>query len=525
MMQSTGFRVGLSVALVALLAGGAFVVWDQNRVKCDQTRQVSVIADTGVEEYVTRLADEAESNSCFDFTVEAVEPSHTNERLNQRKTPQIWVAESQARIRQVRSTLGRSWSDIGPSLGTSPIVLAGNSLPDSPTWTKALSMPNLRVDPPAQSDVSNAAVIGALSEVSSGSLTHQKLIEGLTKRALMMNDSDGSPDLAAVATSPEPVVALTTEREYVQFVNENPDSPLQATVPASGTVNLDYRIADVSQSSDQGLASDAISALVDALQSENGQQIRDEEAIRGADSAPLPDNAGVRGVTVIDAPDRELADNVLRKWTALTKPIRTIVVQDVSGSMKRDAGGRTRAELLLEASLFGLKQFPKNTALGYWEFSINRGGDGKDYREVLPIRPLSEETDGRTQRDALKSAISETLGNLEGGTGLYDTALAAFRSVYGSYDPAYSNSVIIMTDGRNEDRDSISLANLVSELNIMKNPARRIPIIAVGISEDADAAALKKIAEATGGSSFIARDPKDIGAILLQAVSFRAEGA
>lgn len=524
-LHGTGVRAGLAVVLVALLAGGAYVVWDQNRVTCDQVQQVSVIADSGVKDYVTRLAEETQTQSCFDFTVEAVDPSHTNERLNQRKTPHIWVAESQARIRQVRSTLGRSWSDIGPSLGTSPVVMAGNTLPESPTWTKALSTPTLRVDPPSQSDVSNAAVIGALSEVSGGSLTHQKLIEGLTKRALMMNDTDGSPDLAAVATSPDPVVALTTEHEYVKFVEQNPDSPLQATVPASGTVNLDYRIADVSQPSEQGLASAAIKALVDALQSEQGQRIRAEEAIRSADSAPLPDNAGVRGVTVIDAPDRELADNVLRKWTALTKPIRTIVVQDVSGSMKRDAGGRTRAELLREASLFGLKQFPKNTALGYWEFSINRGGDGKDYREVLPIRALSEETDGRSQRDALKSAISETLGNLEGGTGLYDTALAAFRSVYGSYDPAYSNSVIIMTDGRNEDRDSITLANLVSELNIMKNPARRIPIITVGISEDADAAALKKIAEATGGSSFIARDPKDIGSILLQAVSFRAEGA
>ena len=44
-----------------------------------------------------------------------------------------------------------------------------------------------------------------------------------------------------------------------------------------------------------------------------------------------------------------------------------------------------------------------------------------------------------------------------GGTGLYDTALAAYRTALRNYDPHYSNAVVLMTDGRNEDPGSISL--------------------------------------------------------------------
>ena len=43
-------------------------------------------------------------------------------------------------------------------------------------------------------------------------------------------------------------------------------------------------------------------------------------------------------------------------------------------------------------------------------------------------------------------------GTVGGDTGLYDSLLAAFRSVKSSYQPGYVNSVVLMTDGVNEDR-------------------------------------------------------------------------
>ena len=517
-------RTGIAAALVVALAGGVYVVWDKSRSDCGDVQPVSVVAEGDLGGYVSQLADRAEQNSCFDFTVEAVPASHVNERLTANEGADIWIAESPSRVRQVGTALGRTWSDIGPSIGKTPIVVAGKRLPELPSWSRTLSMPALRVDPPARSDVSNAAVIGALAEMSSGSMTHEQLVETLTMRALRMNDDDGAPDLKAMAADDAQSMALTTERAYAGFAGTG-EPELEVRVPLTGTVALDYRVANVAAAGRQGVAGDAIVALVDALKTPEGQKIQQDNHIRTADGAPLTGGAGVGTARVIDPPSRELVDNIARKWTALTLPIRTLVAQDVSASMKRRAGARTRADLLRDASVVGLSKFPRNTALGYWEFSINRGGDGVPYREVMPIAPIMDRVGGRTNRDALGEAIKRTLADLHGGTGLYDTTLAAFRSVYESYDPAYMNSVIIMTDGRNEDRNSISLEQLVSELNIMKNPGRRIPIITVGISEDADAAALKRISDATGGSSFIARDPNDIATILMKAVSFRADVA
>lgn len=518
-------RVGLSVALVVVLAAGVYVVWDKTRPSCDNVQSVSVIAEGDLADYVTDLAEQTESTTCFDYSVTAVPASHVSERITGEESPDIWVAESQSRIRQVGTSLGRSWTGIGPSIGTSPIVVAGRDLPALPSWSKILSMPDLRVDPPATSETSNAAVVGALAEMSDGSMTHTELIKTLTGRALRMNDEDGSPDLTAMADDDAASIALVSERTFTRFSAGDPDSPLTAAVPETGTVTLDYRVASVAPTSRAVVANDAITALADTAKSDEGARIRDDHDIRPPDGSPLSDDRGVGDVTMIDAPDRAFIDNIERKWAALTRPIRSLVVQDVSASMRRTAGDRTRASLLRDASVFGLAQFPENTSLGYWEFSIDRGGKGIPYREVVPIAPITDKTDGVLHRDRLAKAIDSSLADLGGGTGLYDTALAAFKFVYDSYDPAYSNSVILMTDGRNEVAHSVTLAHLVSELNIMKNPARRIPIITIGISDDADAAALQRISEATGGSSFIAHDPKDIGEILLKAVSFRVEDA
>ena len=78
-----------------------------------------------------------------------------------------------------------------------------------------------------------------------------------------------------------------------------------------------------------------------------------------------------------------------------------------------------------------------------------------------------------------------------------------------------------MTDGANEDPGSISLPHLVAQLKAMQDPARPVRIIAIGISGDADLTALSRIAAATGGKAFLARDPADIGTVFVRAVLSR----
>ncbi|MBY8853597.1 VWA domain-containing protein, partial [Saccharothrix sp. MB29] len=107
------------------------------------------------------------------------------------------------------------------------------------------------------------------------------------------------------------------------------------------------------------------------------------------------------------------------------------------------------------------------------------------------------------------------------GTSLNETALAAFRHVQRDYDPSKINSVTLITDGSNDDISSIDLPALISTLKAEVDPARPVPMIMVGLGEDADMDALRQIADATGGKAYQAMEPQDIRGVLLDGISQR----
>ena len=121
----------------------------------------------------------------------------------------------------------------------------------------------------------------------------------------------------------------------------------------------------------------------------------------------------------------------------------------------------------------------------------------------------------------LAAALLELPGMTNGGTGLYDTALAAIRTLQDDYEARAINSVVLLTDGENEDPGSLSLEELVQTIERERDPARPIQVIAIGMGPDADANALRRIAAATGGRSYVARDPGDIAEVFIDAMLAR----
>ena len=155
-------------------------------------------------------------------------------------------------------------------------------------------------------------------------------------------------------------------------------------------------------------------------------------------------------------------------------PSAMLAVVDASGSMDADAGNGSRMDLLADAARIGLGFLPDHARVGLWVFSIDKGGPGQDWRELEPIRRLDDLRFGRTQRYALRERAAEMSSLTDGGTGLYDTALAAYREALRNYRPHYSNAVVLMTDGRNEDPGSISLDQLLQRLEELKDPDRPV---------------------------------------------------
>ena len=99
--------------------------------------------------------------------------------------------------------------------------------------------------------------------------------------------------------------------------------------------------------------------------------------------------------------------------------------------------------------------------MGLWSFTSSRG---RDYDVLVPLGSVSGEVDGTTRRAALSRAVARLRPEVGGGTGLYDTTLAAFRSASESYAYGRLNAVLVITDGQNDDPGSISLTQLLDSL-------------------------------------------------------------
>jgi Ca-activated chloride channel family protein len=120
----------------------------------------------------------------------------------------------------------------------------------------------------------------------------------------------------------------------------------------------------------------------------------------------------------------------------------------------------------------------------------------------------------------LLAALRGIRPNPNGNTGLYNTLLAAYRAVQEGWDPVRGNSVVVITDGRNDDPQGLTLDQLIAQLKQVAIPDRPIQVIVIGIGTEVSGPELGRITSTTGGAVFIAPDPSTIGEIFQRALAF-----
>jgi Mg-chelatase subunit ChlD len=266
--------------------------------------------------------------------------------------------------------------------------------------------------------------------------------------------------------------------------------------------------------------------LRDALLSTSGQQLLLAAGFRGADGrsgSALAAAAGVRAGAPGVGPAPSPADvaTAVRVTQLTGRASRLLAVVDVSGSMATPvpgAHGASRLDLVVDAASKGLALYGDDSDIGLWEFSTNLDGP-RDYRQLAPITPLGTDAAGRPGRLALLGALNQVAVS-QGDTGLYDTILAAYRTVRQGYDPSRYDSVVVLTDGQNDDKDGLSLTALLATLRAENDPAHPLPVITLGFGES-DQATLSAISAATGGDSYHVDDPRDIASVFLDAIGRR----
>jgi len=223
----------------------------------------------------------------------------------------------------------------------------------------------------------------------------------------------------------------------------------------------------------------------------------------------------------LPSPSPSDVTDAMQAWTKLSLRTRMLTLLDVSGSMGQDVGGGvTRMQATAQIAQGGLALLPDNTDLGLWTFSTNLEGT-RDYHTEVPIGPLSTRLGSGTRRQAILAALGRVRPKPSGNTGLYDSVLAAFRSTQNSYKAGYYNTVLVLTDGKNDDANGVSLGNLLQTLKKENDPARPVMVVFIGFGPDVDMASMQKIAGETNGAAYHANKPQEVRRILLDTIARR----
>ncbi|MGW5668611.1 VWA domain-containing protein [Micromonospora sp. NPDC003776] len=469
-------------------------------------------------------------------------------------TPDVWVPDSSSWLLRLKSGGATAFAPAnGASIARSPVVVAVPEplatrfgWPDKKlSWTDLLRQ--VTSDKPLRAGIVEptqdaAALSGLLSLTTaasstgnSGSPQAQEATIG-AMRALATNRSSLRQDLLArFPRSSDPTAianglgaAALSEEDVIAYNNTKPPVPLAALYLDPAPMPLDYPFAvlpgiEPAKASAAKVLFEVLTTpgfknrlAAQALRAPDGNWGQGFKAPQGAPSPAGNTPAAPAGEGAAGGLDPIQIQKATSIWAVATQSGRMLSVIDVSGSMKAKvatANGATREQVTVAAALQGLSLFDDSWSIGLWTFSTNLQGS-QDYREIVPIRPLS------TNRRSLQQGLASVRPS-SGNTGLFDTLLAAYKTVQEDWEPGKVNSIVLFTDGKNEDDNGISQKQLIDQLKKLRDPEQPVQVIIIGIGNDVSKAELDPITAVTGGRTFVTIDPTKIGEIFLQAIALR----
>ncbi|WP_040857192.1 substrate-binding domain-containing protein [Nocardia niigatensis] len=172
--------------------------------------------------------------------------------------------------------------------------------------------------------------------------------------------------------------------------------------------------------------------------------------------------------------------------------VQATVLLDVSSSMSATEGYGTRLANAVAALESTMGVMPPEFGLGLWEYSKNLDGNNP-YKVLTPTAPLSND-----QRTAIGQALTTVTASTSKPDRTYPTLLAAYKNVIANYAAARTNSILLITDGP-EDDSTVTGDQLLADLAGATDPAHpvRIDVIVVG---GPGTQTLQTLTQRTGGT-------------------------
>lgn len=506
--------VALTAASVAFLVAG-------ERNDCDAVARYTVAVPSDLAPVIREIA----APDCAEFEVVEQEPGEVAVRLVTDDVPDLWIPAGGWWASWAGNAASGPVRTVSTPLATTPIVLAGapGTVEPAPDWRAALYSSDLVFGNPLRSGPAAGAIRAVLAEAADDPVamgTVRPVMEPLAERESARNEEapTGSTLLEETVSTGGTVVSTEQQADTYRRVHER---DLATAVPATGTLLVDYPLVVTARGDRYDEVAAAATVLIDALHTPGGLDGLSRYGFRDGTGRALPDGRGVGDVPVLELQDESVAEEAMDVWALQALPVRTVFAVDVSASMNRNLGDESRIELVRRAALAAGDVLPGSVSAGLWFFGGGVGGG--EYVEAAPIRRFDSIVAGRTHHDHLISLVAQMAGTADESAALYDTTLAAFRHVRDSYDPRAANSVVVVTDGADDD-SAISKDDLLAALAAENDPSRPVRVVTIGLGEDVDSATLEQIAEATGGASYRTSDPLDITELVVTALTGRTGG-
>lgn len=545
-----------AVALAVLLGVAAFVIFNRDHDCSGGKLPLRVVATPDIQPALTKIAKgynkamHSIDNKCVEVTVAKESAARTANALAAGKAnADFWVADSSLLLESMRtSAAGKALPEPEGSIAASPVVLAAAkasaaklSAALKPSWSNMIAAANVaNVDGPgkkvrvlALDPQKNSAGLAALLAAAGTAKAagQDKALVGALKELSGQLASDSSALLASltVKSGSKVPVGVASEQAIYAHNTKKPEAPVVALYPEEGTLNLDYPVTILTK--DPATLKAAADFKQD-LNSESAKKTLRDAGFRSSDGkagAALSKEKGFvpEAPQALPLPDGATVARMAQTWSRLNLGTRLLTLLDVSGTMALPVPGTgmTRMQAISKIATEGLNLFPPDSEFGVWTFSTHLDGRGKDWKQLVPVGPLSESINGTLRKDLLVNQLRTIQAKATGDTGLNDTLKAAYTEMTKTYQQDKINTILILTDGAGNDDPDGGIKNpaILQFLKDTYNPKRPVSILLIAFGPDAGPGKqqMDALAKATGGEAYIAKNILQVRDFFLQGMERR----
>jgi len=322
------------------------------------------------------------------------------------------------------------------------------------------SSQQVRVDLPDPTEsAAGLATLVEMRRLLGGGAAARTSLTTFVRSAQPSAQFDNATGLASFALLASPPlnahpVTVTSEQAVLGYDAAHPGHPLAARYPvgvtaALGTPELDYPYVLTSTDPAEVTAADEFGKL---LQQGYTAALVRHYGFRSADgtTGTLPAAYGLPGQTLQLAtqPTPGEAQTALQVWRQLQIGSRDLALVDVSSAMGTSSGlpGLTLEQELTRTAGVGLALFPDSTQMGLWEFADNLDGT-LPYRQLVPVGPLPGELGLISRRQQIMQIDMSAQPRPSTTAALDQSILAAYTQMVHTYQPNFTNAVIVLTAG------------------------------------------------------------------------------